>query len=73
MDCNESRGLIEADTDGEIELVHHLELAAHLRSCPACTRRAEAETRVGRRRRAPLSPRGAPLARSYRNQSWSLK
>ncbi len=42
MDCNESRGLIEADTDGEIELVHHLELAAHLRSCPACTRRAEA-------------------------------
>lgn len=41
MDCNESRGLIEADTDGEIELVRHLELAAHLRSCPDCTRRAE--------------------------------
>jgi len=42
MDCNEIRGLIEADTDGELDLVRHLELAAHLRACPECARHAEA-------------------------------
>lgn len=41
MDCNESRRLLEADTDGELDLVHHLALAEHLRTCPECSRHAE--------------------------------
>jgi len=40
MDCNETRRLLEADADGELDLAHHLELAAHLESCPDCARRA---------------------------------
>ena len=28
MDCNETRRLIDADTDGELDLVRHLELEA---------------------------------------------
>ena len=50
MDCNEIRRLIDADTDGELDLVRHLELDAHLRTCPACARHAEA----ARARRAAL-------------------
>ncbi len=42
MDCNDTRRLIDADTDGELDLVRHLELEAHLRTCPACARHAEA-------------------------------
>jgi anti-sigma factor RsiW len=41
MTCNESRVLIEADADGELDLIRHLELEAHLRTCPDCARRAE--------------------------------
>jgi len=36
MDCNQARSLIDADTDGELELVRHLELAVHVRTCAAC-------------------------------------
>jgi len=42
MDCNETRRLLEADTDGELDLVHHLDLADHLRTCTECARQAEA-------------------------------
>jgi anti-sigma factor RsiW len=41
MDCNETRRLLEADLDGELDLVRHLELEAHLRTCPTCARLAE--------------------------------
>jgi anti-sigma factor RsiW len=41
MNCNESRQLIEADVDGELDLIRHLELEAHVRACPACTRLAD--------------------------------
>jgi anti-sigma factor RsiW len=41
MDCNETRRLLDADIDGELDLVRHLELDAHLRSCPDCARRSE--------------------------------
>ena len=41
MDCNETRSLIDVDTDGELDLVRHLELAAHLRACPDCARHAD--------------------------------
>lgn len=40
MDCNEIRRLIDADADGELDLVRHLDLAAHLRACPQCARLA---------------------------------
>jgi anti-sigma factor RsiW len=36
MDCNETRRLLEADSDGELDLVRHLEIETHLRSCRAC-------------------------------------
>jgi anti-sigma factor RsiW len=41
MDCNETRRLLEADIDGELDLVRHLELEAHLRGCPQCAKIAE--------------------------------
>jgi anti-sigma factor RsiW len=50
MNCNETRGLIDADLDGELDLVRHLELAAHLRTCPDCARYAE----TARARRSAL-------------------
>jgi anti-sigma factor RsiW len=42
MTCDESRPLLEADADGELDLVRHLELEAHLRACPECARLADA-------------------------------
>lgn len=41
MDCNETRRLLDADLDGELDLVRHLEIEAHLRACPACLQLAE--------------------------------
>lgn len=41
MDCNETRRLLDADIDGELDLVRHLELEAHLHACPDCARLAE--------------------------------
>jgi anti-sigma factor RsiW len=40
MDCNESRPLIDADADGELNPDHHLDLDAHLRQCPGCAKLA---------------------------------
>ncbi len=40
MDCNQARLLLEADHDGELDLVRHLELAEHLRTCAACAKEA---------------------------------
>jgi anti-sigma factor RsiW len=42
MNCNDIRPLIEANTDGELDLAQHLEVEAHLRTCPACAREAAA-------------------------------
>jgi anti-sigma factor RsiW len=50
MTCNESLSLLEADADGELDLIRHLELEAHLRACPECARLAGA----ARARRAAL-------------------
>jgi anti-sigma factor RsiW len=41
MDCNETRRLLDADIDDELDLVRHLELETHLRACPDCTHLAE--------------------------------
>jgi anti-sigma factor RsiW len=47
MNCHETHRLLEADVDGEIDLVRHLELEEHLRMCPQCA--ALRETFAGRR------------------------
>lgn len=36
MDCERTRPLLEIDGDGELDLVRHLEIEAHVRSCAAC-------------------------------------
>ena len=41
MDCNETRRLLEADLDGELDLVNHLAIETHLRGCADCTRIAD--------------------------------
>ncbi len=53
MTCDEARLLVEADTDGELDLVRHLDRAEHLRTCAACAGRAEA----ARARQAALRER----------------
>jgi anti-sigma factor RsiW len=42
MNCNKIRLLLEANADGELDLVHQLEVEEHLRSCPACASEARA-------------------------------
>ena len=41
MNCNDIRPLLEARSDGELDLVRQLELEAHLRACPDCALRAQ--------------------------------
>lgn len=41
MNCDESLLLLDAYIDGELDLVRHVELEAHLKACPTCLRRAE--------------------------------
>jgi anti-sigma factor RsiW len=47
MNCDESKLLLDAYADGELDLVRHIELEAHLKACPACMRRSE---EIGARR-----------------------
>jgi anti-sigma factor RsiW len=42
MECNTVRPLLDADSDGELDLVRHLELEEHLRACASCAGLAEA-------------------------------
>jgi anti-sigma factor RsiW len=42
MNCDDCHPLLEAYADGELDLVRHLALEAHLKACPACSRRYEA-------------------------------
>jgi anti-sigma factor RsiW len=42
MICTESRKLMEAFTDGELDLVKHVEVEEHIRTCPACASLAKA-------------------------------
>jgi anti-sigma factor RsiW len=41
MNCDESNLLLEAYADGELDLVRHVELEAHLKACPACLHHSE--------------------------------
>jgi anti-sigma factor RsiW len=68
MDCNESRPLIDADADGELNPDHQLDLAVHLRQCPACAQLA-ANTRARQAALGQGLPRftaPAPLAEKIR-------
>jgi anti-sigma factor RsiW len=38
MNCTECRSLLEAHSDGELDLVRHVEVEAHLKACPECSR-----------------------------------
>lgn len=38
MNCDESRPLLEAYLDGELDLVHSLAIEQHVESCPSCRR-----------------------------------
>jgi anti-sigma factor RsiW len=38
MDCNQAQPLLNAYADGELDLMRHLEVEAHLQTCPACAR-----------------------------------
>ena len=42
MNCNDARQLIEANSDGELDLVRQLELENHMRGCAACASEARA-------------------------------
>ena len=42
MDCDEIRPLLEAYSDGELDLVRQIGLEAHLGACPGCALRARA-------------------------------
>ena len=42
MTCDEARRLLELDVDGELDVVRHLELAEHIKTCPDCAARADA-------------------------------
>jgi len=68
MDCNETRRFLDADIDGELDLVRHLELETHLRACPACARLAEnaRARRVALRDALPRFTASAPLAQKIR-------
>ncbi len=48
MDCNEAAPLLEADVDGELDLVRHLALQAHVKTCAACAQRRDALSRFRR-------------------------
>ncbi len=41
MNCNETTRLLEPDADGELDLVRHLDLEEHLRTCSDCAHAAE--------------------------------
>ncbi|PTY06586.1 anti-sigma factor [Opitutaceae bacterium EW11] len=41
MDCNEIRRLLEAATDGELDVAHQLAVEEHLGRCPLCARAVE--------------------------------
>ncbi len=60
MNCSDTMPLLDADIDGELDLVRHLEVAAHLRGCVACTRAAEAARVRGEAVRGHLTRFAAP-------------
>ena len=86
MDCNETRRLLAAHLDEELDVVNDAAVAAHLETCPACAESALAHTEQHRllqekltRHRAPPEfaaqiraalPRTEPVAGSRELLAW---
>jgi anti-sigma factor RsiW len=68
MNCHETHRLLEADVDGELDLVHHLELGEHLKTCQACAaaRKALAARRVALNKSLPRFAASSALAGKVR-------
>jgi anti-sigma factor RsiW len=68
MNCHETHRLLEADVDGELDLVRQLELEAHLATCPQCTalRAAFVARRAALRESLPRFPAPPELANQVR-------
>ena len=47
MSCDESRKLLNAYVDGELDVVHTLDIEKHLEGCPACARAVENQQMLG--------------------------
>jgi anti-sigma factor RsiW len=60
MNCAECGALLDAYCDGELDLVRHVELEAHLRGCPSCSRAHAAASARAAAVRALLPRRDAP-------------
>ncbi|MEJ0045004.1 MAG: zf-HC2 domain-containing protein [Rhodospirillales bacterium] len=54
--CSEMQLLIQADHDGELDAADAARVAAHLRTCPACTAQAAALRNLSARLRTELPP-----------------
>lgn len=48
MSCEESRALLDAYVDGELDLVHSLEIEKHLEACKPCSRAVENKQALGK-------------------------
>jgi anti-sigma factor RsiW len=46
MDCNESKRLLDAHVDGELELTRQLDMEAHLAACSTCRKAVETTNNV---------------------------
>jgi len=42
MNCDEARRLLDLDADGELDVVRHVELTEHIKTCVECAARAQA-------------------------------
>src|SRR5579871_615977 len=60
MDCNETRRLLAAHLDEELDVVNDAAVAAHLETCPACAAAALAHTEQHRLLQEKLTRHRAP-------------
>jgi anti-sigma factor RsiW len=60
MNCDEARRLLDLDADGELDVVRHVELAEHIKTCPDCAARVEAIQARKTALRTKLSRHHAP-------------
>jgi anti-sigma factor RsiW len=70
MNCDETRRLLDADIDGEVDLVTHLEIEKHLRACSDCAQLAD-QTRARHEALRALPRYSAPLSLRQKNATAS--
>jgi anti-sigma factor RsiW len=77
MDCNETKRLLDAYVDGELELTRQLDMEAHLAACSRCKEAAEAAINFGFSVRVNMPAYKAPpelkgkIRAALRNESGS--